>query len=805
MTYGNVNVLWAAALVDELARSGVRQAVVSPGSRSTPLVLALAEHPDIADFNVIDERSAAFFALGLIRASERPVAVICTSGTATANYFPAICEADASNLPLIVVTADRPPELHDTGASQAMNQTHLYGSKVRFFHQFAQPEALESKFAYLRNMTCRAVAEAVHGPVHLNCAFRKPLENTQVDDTHPDSLHGLDLGHQAVAGRTGGKPWADYAEVHVSVERADALQAALNRSTRPVLFAGADTSSAAVEAAKNLRIPIIAETTSKARTPGVVPEFCTQVFGQSAPDLVLVTGRWPVDWPVIRWLEGLDTEFVFLRDDIQNNPNHKPGLVVPGDALAACEGEFARWSEWVQGGFERCLEAARATIKADDWFDGIAAQAVDESGASTVFVSSSMPLRDVEVFHHGSAPVFANRGLNGIDGVIATAVGVAHNRLGKTIALIGDVAFTHDIGSLKVLRDVAPDLTVVLINNGGGAIFDFLPVADGSDTYARHFTTEPNVDFEHVARGFGVEYAMVETRSDLVDAMAAPGPRVIEIRTDAARSRQVRKSFLTADVNLQAFDGGQINEPDDDIVVFLHGFTGQASDFDELIDLLPDQNHLTIDLPGHGKNQQVVESMDDVVEHVRSALEVNNVKKCHLFGYSMGGRVGIAFAAKYPDRVLSIATLGATPGLKTSDERTARQAIDRVRADNICKDLTSFMRSWVTQPFFATLTNRQGWLEQSFRRRLGNSAQGLSMALTSFGTGAQPSYWDQLATWEFPALFMYGELDSKYEEIAHAMAELTGSAKGIANTGHASHFEEPAAVAAALTEFWENA
>jgi 2-succinyl-5-enolpyruvyl-6-hydroxy-3-cyclohexene-1-carboxylate synthase len=579
----NANTLWARSFVDELARSGLRSVCISPGSRSTPLVVQFAAHPDINDVSVIDERSGAFFALGLAQATQRPVALVCTSGTAAANYFPAICEASASGVPLLVLTADRPPELQDCGASQAMDQTKLYGDHVRWFHQVAQPEASSKKLRYVRGLACKAYHRCVGpkpGPVHLNFPFRKPLEPTAVPEGHLDHVPATLAGDDPVAtnGRPDNRPFLAVSTGFAGPDAAtvEAFQNALGRAERPLILAGADPNGdnyrqAVCALAERAGAPIAAEPTSglrhwHERSSAVISTadflFESAFYDhQGAPDLVIRTGRAPLMWSSQALVRSLDNveQIVIGPAHRLADPDHivswqircnERALFEAVEANLATQSASPAWLDAHRGADEVALGALGRELSARDQLS--APRMWDELGqllpeGASLFVSNSMPIRNLDTFMcraSASLDIFFNRGLNGIDGINSTGLGVAagRKRIDKeapTVIVTGDVALRHDIGGLALAAQV--DATIIVVDNDGGAIFEYLPIAQFESVHRRHFTTPPTRPFVH-----DLEINEPDTwqafRDDVEQSLSSRGTQIIRVCTDGKADKDLRES-----------------------------------------------------------------------------------------------------------------------------------------------------------------------------------------------------------------------------------------------------------------------
>jgi 2-succinyl-5-enolpyruvyl-6-hydroxy-3-cyclohexene-1-carboxylate synthase len=850
--FDNASVLWGHVVIDELVRGGVRHVFVTPGSRSTPLVLAAAAHPDVVDHSVIDERSAAFAALGVGLATGVPAALVCTSGTAAANYLPAVAEADLGGVPLVVVTADRPANLSDAGASQAMSQVGLFGDKVRWSHDLGLPAADSELLAHARSRACRAVFEAVDGcgPVHLNVRFRKPLEYSAVGAEHRDVVPAVVRESEAARGRGEGRPWTTYSSPAAQHVVPEDLAALMRESARPVVVVGArermwsDLAKAVESFADALGAPVLAETMSGLRTPGrsarvVAGDLvCSDAeFVEShRPDLVVQVGRWPINWPVQRWLTGADCPRVVVAER-PADPEHRADFVVGGESdsalrsLAAAvdggvretSGVRSRAEAWAREWCDRSRALACAfgvRVREEANLDGHVARAVAEWG-EPVFVSSSMPLRDVETFVESTeSPVLANRGLNGIDGVISTAAGVSVALGERVQVVIGDVAFVHDVSGLVTARRVGAELQVNVVDNGGGRIFDHLPVSgDSGGVFARHFTTDPGLDLVELARGFGVRSVRVAVEeaydcrgeSDVIVFTNRGGdPKrtkelvqeaVLGVRDEAASGGVASGGVASGGVA----SGGVASGPPE--IVALHGFTGDATTWRAVLDRLG-PSAVALDLPGHGgRPAEPRPTLDRMVDDVLSQLDDLGVERAHLVGYSMGGRVAMALATQAPERVRSLVTIGAYPGLEDQRERAARRDHDWALADRLERDgLEAFLDFWLGLPIFASLGELgDTWLERSREQRRRGSARAYAQTLRWSGTGTQQPMWSALTVLDRPHLAMAGGLDEKYAAIVKQLEARTG-AQGliIESSGHAVHYERPDEVASAIETFVAN-
>ena len=513
-------------------------ACTSPGSRSTPLVLAIAREPRLRAHSHIDERSSGFFALGLAKATGRAVALACTSGTAAANLAPAVIEASEARVPLIVLTADRPPELREIGAGQTIDQIKLYGDAVRWFFEVGNHEATPERIAWIRALACRAWAAATAerpGPVHLNWPLREPLVTAPAGP--------------ATGGRSGGRPWvAVVAGAREPARLGDHVSAA----ARGVIVAGRDDAglAPAIPAlAQAAGYPLLADPLSGARRGRAAIAHYDALLrdagfaGEHAPEVVIRVGDLPTSKPLRSWLGSLDGARQIIVDAqlAWQDPASVVELLIRADPRGL-EPPPAADPGWLEAWRAADTLAAGAIeeILGEQLSEPNVARALADTlpSAATVFVAASMPVRDLESFWpvRDDAPrVLSNRGANGIDGTLASALGVAAAVQGPVVALIGDVAFAHDAGSLLAASRLGLSLTIVLINNGGAAVFDYLPIAREHDVYEQHVATPTGLDFERAAALYGFRYERPETLATLRGLFAEPAPAtLIEVRTERA-------------------------------------------------------------------------------------------------------------------------------------------------------------------------------------------------------------------------------------------------------------------------------
>jgi 2-succinyl-5-enolpyruvyl-6-hydroxy-3-cyclohexene-1-carboxylate synthase len=541
----NPSTAFATVVVDELIRCGVREAVVAPGSRSAPLALALAAADRDGRLRLhvrIDERTAGFLAIGLIRGTGLPVPVVTTSGTAVANLHPAVLEASHSGLPLIVLSADRPPALRGVGANQTTDQLRVFGSAVRLFHEMGTPVREVGQVAYWRSQVARAVASATGarsadpGPVQLNCPLTEPLVPTDGPDW-PEPLGGRSTG-----------PWT-------AVHAAAGKPSAVAPGPKTVVVAGDGASQAARLAAEAGQWPLFAEPSSRARTgPAVISSYRLLLQASSLTneiERVLVFGHPTLSRPISKLLARPDVEVIVVSPTgLWPDATRRAASVVTGLEVAAPD--TTDWLERWQHADQLARPAIDKVLADGLTGPGIAAIVGEAVGADGMLVvASSNPIRDLDLAPVVPIRTIANRGLAGIDGTISTAVGAALANAGPTYALIGDLAFLHDANGLIIGPDEPrPDLRIVVVNDNGGGIFSTLE--QGDPTHATHFErvfgTPHHTDLAALCAATNTRYTLAETPEALRAALTptVAGLDVIEARVPRTTHRPLTESLLSA-------------------------------------------------------------------------------------------------------------------------------------------------------------------------------------------------------------------------------------------------------------------
>jgi len=583
----NRNHAFAASLLQELQRAGVAHVCICPGSRSAPLAVAALATPELARSVHVDERSAAFFALGFAKASSRPAALVCTSGSAPAHFLPALVEARLAKVPLVVLSADRPPELRDWGAPQTIDQGQLFGSQVRWFAEVPSPQTGTEALRYARALGARAVAEATGppaGPVHLNLAFREPLDPR----LQPEDFLQPEGNEAARSGRCG-RPYTErwVCDSQLGARRHAQLVDLARKHRRVAIVCGPMGASpslarAVARLARTAGWPVLAEPASQLRAGGHLDEDAVLVHGQlllqasdfaaaHPPDWVLRIGALPTGKAVRSWLASPAGPRISLLDGdgAFSDPEHVVSEVIAADPEAVCGRlEAALRADppaadpgWLEA-FRRAEERAGAALArmlaaepellpaqvARTLFAGLPAGA-------TLYLASGMAIRDADDFLPASRKevrVLVNRGANGIDGLVSSALGAAASGAQPLVLWAGDLAFLHDFAALLTAQRLGLRATLLVGNDDGGAIFGHLPIAGFGESVAFDalFRVRHGHDLGALARACGAGYKRVTSRSQLEralgESLTAPGVQVVEVPLDPAAAREQRRRLEAA-------------------------------------------------------------------------------------------------------------------------------------------------------------------------------------------------------------------------------------------------------------------
>ncbi len=584
----NRSILWTESFVNELVSAGIKYVCISPGSRNTPLTLAFARNKKIRSYILVDERSCAFFALGLAKSSNTPVVLVCTSGTATAEFYPAIIEAYQQRVPLIVCTADRPPELQGVGANQTINQNNLYKNHICWFVDVGLPQPSLKGIRHIKAIAQRGVFESFvksKGPVHLNFPFRKPFEpESYTDEINNDLLEFSKNFSFKQQFALNGKDSKNIKNQKWFRE----IAGMIIKSKRILIIAGPENYNSAFPAnvmnlAKELCCPIIADGCSNIRFGShdkdyIISNFDAFLRSESftrklKPDLILHFGRTITSKALDTFLENCNTARYMINDSGDwFDPSNKALGAFDCKPFLFCEKmtEFLEKKKLTKKFFPGKRDAESwldRFLNADKISQKIKSSVIEKSkplnetriiseilklipSGSQIMLSNSLPVRDFDSFAQCSGKqitVFNNRGASGIDGIISTALGIKTGCNKPTVLITGDLAFYYDINGLLAAKKYSLPLIIILVNNNGGGIFHILPISNYGKVFNDFFTTPHNLDFSHFVRAFGGNYKKVKSwsgfRTVFKNSFKGKNFSVIEIQTKAAQSLKLRKKF----------------------------------------------------------------------------------------------------------------------------------------------------------------------------------------------------------------------------------------------------------------------
>ena len=566
-----VNSCWGALAMEVLARLGIRTVITSPGSRSTPLTVAAARNPRIEALSILDERSAAFYALGLGKITGRPVALVCTSGSAAANYWPAVVEASMGGTPLLLLTADRPPELRNCTSGQTIDQCKIYGDYVRHFVELSLPQASPDMLAYLRQTLVHAVhisLSANAGPVHLNFPFRDPLAPDSESSEPVVDAETLEVASTVITRPCEVVPLGSVIDM-VALER-------LSSHTKGIIVVGTESPRCGDEAftdaiamiSDKLGWPVITDALNPLRShaegnPLLITRYDaflsdTHKADELLPTAILQIGSLPTSKALRAWLSSLDVvSFLLTSRPINTDSLHRIATPLYGDALALAEHlqpqrVEANWAKlWSAIEQETANKLDSKILPIESMFEGKVAWLLSKHLPvdTSVFLASSMSVRYAEYFWEANSRAysfFCNRGANGIDGTLSTALGVAHG--GKpSVLLTGDLAFLHDSNGLLAAGQLKGSLTVVLINNNGGGIFEHLPVSQIDSSFEYFFATPQSVDLSKLCKAHGIRHEQLQDWNSFISSITVlpeSGLRILELRTDRKADRATLSEIL---------------------------------------------------------------------------------------------------------------------------------------------------------------------------------------------------------------------------------------------------------------------
>ncbi|MEH2330679.1 2-succinyl-5-enolpyruvyl-6-hydroxy-3-cyclohexene-1-carboxylic-acid synthase [Nostoc sp.] len=579
IAYRNVNQLWAYILTETLKRLGLTCAIICPGSRSTPLAIAFAQQvPEIEAISILDERSAAFFALGQAKAIGRPVILVCTSGTAGANFYSAVIEASYSHVPLLILTTDRPPELRDCHSGQTVDQLRLYGNYPNWQTELALPSADLGMLAYLRQTVIHSWERAqtpTKGPVHLNIPFRDPLaplpDGTDLSylqsQFHPENFFaGIASTTQFLIPHT---------STTLSTSSLFPIPQEWKECDRGIIIAGVAQPSqpeeyckAIAQLSQTLKWPVLAEGLSPARNYAELNPYLISTYDlilrnqqlakQLAPEMVIQVGEMPTSKELRTWIDATQPRRWVIDPSDQNlDPLHgrTTHLRIFVEDIKAEKRNLSFSSDYLQ---QWCDAEAKVRLvidqtmgKIDEIIESKAAWLISQTlpPGTPLFIANSMPVRDVEYFwkpNNLGVRSHFNRGANGIDGTLSTALGIAH-RQQSSVMLTGDLALLHDTNGFLIRNKFVGHLTIVLINNNGGGIFEMLPIAKFDPPFEEFFGTPQDIDFAQLCATYNVQHELITSWQQLqqkLNPLPTQGIRVLELLTNRKADAKWRQENL---------------------------------------------------------------------------------------------------------------------------------------------------------------------------------------------------------------------------------------------------------------------
>jgi len=581
LDFRNTNTLWCSVLVETMACLGLKEAVVCPGSRSTPLTIAFAQHPRINSIPILDERSAAFFALGKAKRTEIPVVLICSSGTAGANFFPAIIEAKESGTPLIVLTADRPPELRHCHAGQTIDQIKLYGNYPNWYLELALPESKFAMLAYLRQNIVQAWHKTLFplpGVVHLNCPFREPLAPQSDQEKSLSDSVKIDeqdfFAHLANPSLGSYQPNDQLNLEHLVIPDNGIIISGLTQTLQPEKYCQDIACLSQI-----LQFPVLAEALSPLRNYAQVNPYLVSTYDfilrnpkqaeQLQPKIIFQIGELPTSKQLRNWLSQSKAKRYIISPNLENyDPLHRQNYHFRVDLSSFVQAiknraikneatkknitqqkEIAVKSTYLETWLKlesQTLEAIAGKFQnLTEFYEGKVAWLISRHipAKNSIFFANSMTIRNAEFFwqpNNSQVIPYFNRGANGIDGTLSTALGIAHNEV-PTLMITGDLALLHDTNGFLIKNHFQGNLTIILVNNDGGGIFEVLPVAKFDPPFEEYFATPQSVEFAQLCQSYDVDYFLIENWQQLISKIKQPfasGIRLLEIKTDRKGNAQ---------------------------------------------------------------------------------------------------------------------------------------------------------------------------------------------------------------------------------------------------------------------------
>lgn len=572
----NRNILWTETFAAVLVNAGVKYACISPGSRSTPLTYAITTNKKIKSFAIIDERSSGFFALGLAKSTKTPVVLVCTSGTAAAEFYPAIIEAYQSKVPLIICTADRPPELQNVGANQTINQNNIYKNHIRWFVDAGLPQVNKSGLTKILTIARTAILESSItqlGPVHINFPFKEPFEPASfTDEIENDLLLSVKIKHESLLKIT--KPSSK-----IGQEILKQISDKINKQAKGIIVVGFDNYSngffsALSRLSQKISFPIFADASSSMRfayneNHNILTYYDSYLRSENfvkahQPDFIIQFGRNFSSKALSNFIGLCNCKKLLVNQfGDWKNPKEKSTSIIAGSPESFCKELLplikrkpTEWNEWLNEFLE--IEKSASKIKREI-VDAASfpneVRIVNElikhiPNSSNLMVSNSLPIRDLDLtvpLMQKKINIFHNRGASGIDGIISTALGIAQSSKQRTYLLTGDLAFYYDLNSLLTAKKYFIPLTIILINNNGGRIFEVLPISNYKKIFKEYFATPHNLDFKKLVLAFGGNYHKVKGWTDFRQHLSKESNQktlsVLEIQSDPIKSLSLRRKY----------------------------------------------------------------------------------------------------------------------------------------------------------------------------------------------------------------------------------------------------------------------
>lgn len=570
LDFRNINTLWSSILVETLFRLGLKNAVICPGSRSTPLTIAFAAHNHINATPVLDERSAVFFALGIAKRTHIPVALVCSSGTAAANFLPGVIEAQETGVSLIILTADRPPELRHCHAGQTTDQIKLYGNYPNWYTELAIPEANNEMLIYLRQNMVQAWEKSLfpyQGVVHLNCPFREPLAPI------------IDSKFKAFSNKIDYKNFFDHLDkdnfiINEISQKNSELEKLL--PVKGIIIAGLAQPKYPKKycqeiafLADKLQFPVLAEALSPVRNyaslnPNLITTYDTilrdtQQVAKLQPEVIIQIGELPTSKQLRQWIAQTSASRYIIAPNQENfDPLHGKTIHLRTSVadfinrVTTLDTDCQYLKTWCE--IEHKTQKAIATLlnPLETLYEGKAAWLISQNlpPQTPIFFANSMTVRNAEFFwqsNNSEAVAYFNRGANGIDGTLSTALGIAHSSDRPAVMLTGDLALLHDTNGFLINNHLSGHLTIILINNNGGGIFEILPISKFDPPFEEYFATPQNVDFAQLSKTYNVEYQLItdwQQLPPLLNPLPTTGIRILEIKSDRKKDARWLQKHL---------------------------------------------------------------------------------------------------------------------------------------------------------------------------------------------------------------------------------------------------------------------